>query len=232
MLEVKIIETVPLKKGDYKAVLGFAGAGFIGSTAVMFISRSKGFKQIACIRSPHIPPMTLIIDGIPTPSFRIYLDDVNGLIFLVTESLVPAESCWPIAKELLKWLNEKGVKEIYSLDGLPFSASSPEIKVLGYSNKIDLSGFGIPLLREGAVTGLDSCLMEECVEKGITYVSLFIPTNKLTSIDYIGSANAIDVLNKLFKLGVDSSPLKIGDESNKKAAVKKPSGFSRIFGKN
>jgi uncharacterized protein len=232
MIDVEIYETIPLNKGNYKAILGFAGPGFIGSTAVMFISRYKKLKQVAEIRSPYIPPMTLIIEGTPTPSFRIYFDALNDLIFIVTESLIPAEGCWPIAKELFKWLIEKGAKEIYSLEGLPFSVSSSEIKVLGYSNKIDLNVFGIPSLKEGAITGLDSCIMKECIDNGTTYVSLLLPTNKLTNIDYGGAANAIDMLNKIFKLEVDSTPLKISDESIKKSSVQKQSTFSRIFSKD
>ena len=49
--EVKVIETASFKKGDYKAILGFAGAGFIGNTSVMFITRSKGLKLIGHLKS-------------------------------------------------------------------------------------------------------------------------------------------------------------------------------------
>lgn len=228
---VEIKEIKPLEKGNYKAVLGFAGAGFIGNTATMFITRTNGYQQIAWIKSNYIPPMTLITNSTPMQSFRIHVNEAEKILFIITESLIPSEGCWPIAEVLLKWLKTKGVQEIYSLDGLPFSVVSPEIKALTYSFKIDLMKQGYPALREGALSGINSCILEECVEQGYPYACIFIPTNKLTSIDYAGSANAIDVLNKLFKLGVDSSPLRFSDDTQKKAAEQKQSGFGKMFKK-
>ena len=228
---VEIKEIKPLEKRDYKAVLGFAGAGFIGNTATMFVTRTRGFQQVAWVKSNHIPPMTLITNGAPMQSFRVHLDEAEKILFIITESLIPAEGCWPIAKELIRWLKAKGVQEIYSLDGLPFSAVSPEIKALTYSFKVDLAKQGYPALREGALSGINSCILDECVEKDFPYACIFIPTNKLTSIDYAGSADAIDVLNKLFKLGVDSSPFRGADDAQKKAAEQKQSGFGKMFRK-
>ena len=95
---VEIIETSPIKKGDYRIVLGFAGAGFIGNTATMYAIRAKGFKQVAYLKSNHIPPMTLIINGNPIQSFRVHLDENEKIIFVVTESLIPTEGCRPIAR--------------------------------------------------------------------------------------------------------------------------------------
>jgi len=229
MTDVEIVESSPLKKSDYKVVLGFAGAGFIGNTAAMFIARSKRFKLVAHIRSSYVPPMTLIIEGNPTPSFRIYVDETGSLLFAITENLISAEGCYAISRELMSWLREKGAKEIYVIDGLPFSAVSSEIKVLGYSNEIDLGKQGIQSIREGALQGLNSCIMEECLDKGVPFVYLFIPTNKLTNIDYGGSADAVDVLNKLFKLGVDTSPLRGGEEAQRRLSEQKPSGLGKVF---
>jgi predicted ATP-grasp superfamily ATP-dependent carboligase len=228
---VEIKEIKALEKRDYKAVLGFAGAGFIGNIATMFVARTRGFQQVAFVKSNYIPPMMLISNGTPMQSFRIHLDEFDNILFVVTESLIPAEGCWPIAGELLKWLKAKGVQEIYSLDGLPFSAVSPEIKALTYSSKIDLVKHGYPAIREGALSGMNSCLLDECIEKGFPYACIFIPTNKLTSIDYSGSADAVDVLNKLFKFGVDSSPLRGSDESQRKATEQKQSGLGKVFRK-
>lgn len=225
MSEVEMIESTPFKKGDFKAILGFAGAGFIGNTAAMFIVRSKGFQQVAQVRSTHVPPMTLIVNGTPMPSFRVHVDEPRSILFVITENLIPAEGCWPITQTLLKWFRDKGVKEIYSLNGLPFSVTSPTIKVLGYGNKIDIGKLGITPIKEGALSGLDSCMLDECIEKGVPFAQLFFPTNKLTSIDYGGAANAVDALNNLFKFGVDSSTLRLNDDAQRRAAEKRQPGL-------
>ncbi len=229
--QVEIKEVKLLEKKEYKAILGFAGAGFIGNTATMFIARSKGFPQVAYIKSNHVPPMTLITNGTPMPSFRMHLDESTNTLLIITESLIPSEGCWAIAKELLKWLKAKGVQEIYSVDGLPFSAVSSEIKAMTFSHKIDFSKYSFPGVREGAISGINSCMLEECVEKDYQYACIFIPTNKLTSIDYAGSADAIDVMNQIFKFGVDPSPLRGSDEAQRKIAEQKHSGLGKMFKK-
>jgi len=226
----EIVETSPIKKGDYRAVLGFAGAGFIGNSATMFAIRAKGFKQVAYLKSNHLPPMTLFSNGNPMQSFRVHLDENEKIIFVVTENLIPADGCRPIALELFEWLKLKGVKEIYSIDSLPFSNMPPEIKALVYSYKIDLSKLGYPALKEGALSGVSSCILDQCLEEGFPFACLIVPTNKLTSMDYPGSADAIDILNKVFKLGVDPSTLRGVDQSQKTA--EKPSGFGKIFKKS
>jgi predicted ATP-grasp superfamily ATP-dependent carboligase len=225
-----VVETVSIKKGEYKAILGLAGAGFIGNTSVMFSVRIKGFPKVAHVKSSHIPPMTLISNGEPIQSFRIHVDEEDKLLFVITESLIPAEGCWPIAEALLKWLKEKNTKEIYAIDGLPFSAISSDVKALVYANKMDPGRFEYPLLREGAVSGINSCVLEDCVENKFPYACLFIPTTKLTSIDYTGSANAVEVMNKLFKLGVDHSPLRGTDEAKK--TEQRQTGLGRLFKKS
>jgi uncharacterized protein len=227
---VKIIETSPIKIGDYKVVLGLAGAGFLANTATMYAIRTKGFKQVAYVKSSHIPPMTLIINGAPIQSFRVHLDENEKIIFIVTESLIPTEGCRPIAMELLEWLKSKGAKEIYSIEGLPYSGLSPEIRALVYSYKIDLVKTGYPSIKEGALSGVNSCIMDQCLEEGFPFACFFVPTTKLTSIDYTGSANAVDVLNTMFKLGVDPSPLRGADQAQK--TTEKKSGLGNIFKKD
>lgn len=227
---VKIIETSPIKNGDYKVVLGFAGAGFIANTATMYAIRARGFKQVAYLKSNLLPPMTLIINGTPIQSFRVHLDENEKTIFVVTESLIPTEGCRSIAMELLEWLKSKGAKEIYSIEGLPFSNLPSEIRALIYSNKIDLTKTGYPTVKEGALSGVNSCIMDQCLEEGFPFACLFVPTNKLTNIDYSGSADAIDILNKMFKLGVDPSPLRAADQSHR--TTEKTSGLGKIFKKD
>jgi uncharacterized protein len=226
---VEIKELRSLEKGSYRAVFGLAGAGFIGNTSTMFAARSKAYKQIAWVKSSYIPPMTLITNGAPMQSFRIHLDESEKIIFVITESLIPAEGCWPIAEALTTWLKGKGVQEMYSVDGLPFANTPVGVKAYTYCSKIDISNLGFLSLKEGALSGINSCILEECAEKGYPYVSIFIPTNKLTSIDYSGSADAVDVMNRFFKLGVDPSPLRGSDEAQKKMAEQRSPGIGKMF---
>ncbi len=89
---------------------------------------------------------------------------------------------------------------------------------------------GYPPLKEGALSGVNSCILDKCLEEEFPYACFFVLTQKLTSVDYLGSANAIDILNKLFKLGVDPSPLRGVEQSLKTS--EKTGGFGKIFKKS
>jgi predicted ATP-grasp superfamily ATP-dependent carboligase len=53
-------------------------------------------------------------------------------------------------------------------------------------------------------------------------------------MDYGASADAVDAMNRLFKLGVDPTPLRRSDDAVKKATAdqqKRPGGFSKLLKK-
>jgi predicted ATP-grasp superfamily ATP-dependent carboligase len=216
--DVSIIETISVKKKNYTALIGFAGAGFIGNTALMYAVRSKNYKQVGYVKSVQVPPMMLFVEGEPYPSFRIYIDDEGERLYVITENLISAEGSWPITYKLIDWFQSKGVKDIIAIEGLPFGNLPANVKVVGYSTeKEKLNSIGIQPLREGAVSGLYASMMEECIHRKLPWTILFIQTMKLTNIDYGAAGDAIEALNNIFKLGVDPKPLWESEEAIKKA---------------
>ncbi len=226
MANVQVVETGQLRKGEYRAVLGFAGVGFAGGTACMFIARSRGLRMVAYVSSPLLPPMTLVVNGELAPSFRIYADEENRLLYAVTELLLSPDASHAVASELVKWMREKGVKEIYIMDGYPGVASPEGPKALGIAQGIDLSKAEVIQLREGAVSGLSSSALEACRESGIPFAVLLIPTTKLTTIDHSASADAVETLAKIFKIELDASMLR-----NAAGTVAQPKQKGSILGK-
>ncbi|MEM4727122.1 MAG: PAC2 family protein, partial [Candidatus Bathyarchaeia archaeon] len=128
--DVEVVETLPLEKGKYTVFLGFAGFGMIGSTAAMYIVRSRGFIERGYVRSKLISPMMILIDGRPRPPFRIYGGD-EGLVFIVSEAFLTTESSWPLGLGVMEWLSKKGVKEIVSMEGVLSGAR--ERVIMGFS---------------------------------------------------------------------------------------------------
>lgn len=227
---VEIVETAPIRKKPSTAVAGFAGPGFIGSTAVMYIVRDRGLKQLAYVRSQLIPPMMLLIDGRPTNAFRIYAGEREDQLLMVSEALIPSEGSWIIGTELMEWLTDKGASALVSIEGLPFGPPSGERIVLGFSTRRkDLADFGVQPTQEGVISGVNACLLDECLRRGLSWTSLFVGTNVVSGIDYGGSAAVIEVLNKMFGLGVDVTPLKQRDEMMRKMTERRmrgePGGF-------
>lgn len=207
--DVEIIEISPVKRKKYTVITGFTGSGFIGNTALMYVVRNKRFKMRAQVRSELIPPMMLIIDGEPVPVFRIYSDDKDELLFVMSEALIIADNTWLIGIRLMEWLREKGVKEIVSIEGMPFGTTSEKRLVFGFSlPERNLASYDVRATREGGVSGLNAVMLEESMKERIPWVTIFVPTPHSQTIDYGGAAVVIEVLNKMFKLGVDPAPLK------------------------
>jgi len=211
--DVEIVETLPIEKDKPTVITGFAGPGFIGSTATMYIVRNRSFRQRAHVRSQLIPPMILLIEGRPTQPFRIYSYDEEDLLLVTTETLIATDNSWPISLKLMEWLIGKGAAAFISIEGMPLSASFKERMVLGFStHRKDLAQFGVQPTKEGAISGVSACMLDECLRRGLSWTSLFVPTNQVSTVDYGGSAAVIEVLNRMFKFGVDVTPLKKRDE--------------------
>ena len=202
-MDVEFVETTPIEGGRYTAVTGFAGPGFIANTSLMYVIRRAGFGLRAYLKTPLLPPMMLIVEGQPLHSFRIYGD--KGLLMIVSEVLPTSENAWRIGGELFRWLMDKGVSEFIAVEG----SLRPFREVVGYSTEgRRLQDAGVRMTREGAVTGINACLMEECLRRKIPWTSIFIPTSTVSSIDYGGVAEAVEILNRLFNLKVDTTPLR------------------------
>ena len=227
---VEIVETVPVKRGKLTVVNGFAGPGFIGNTAMMYLVNSKGFRQRAYVRSQLIPPMMILIDGHPRHAFRIYSGEEGDLLFVTCDMLISAENAWPVSLKLMEWLSVKGAETFISIEGMPFRVPSKERPVLGFSTGgEDLSKFGVHPTREGSISGMNACMLEECMRRNLSWISLLVPTDIVSTIDYGSVAAVIEVLNRRFKLGVDVTPLKQRDEMIRRMAERRMKGKSRGF---
>jgi len=228
---IEIIEDEPVNRGKITAITGFSGPGYIGNNALMFIARNKGYRLKAHVKSNLIPPMTLLIDGKPTPSFRIYGDNKGELLIVLCETMISGENAWAIGKKLMEWLKEKGVNKIISVEGMPFGTSTGETIVFGYSTKgQDLTTFGVRQTPEGAVSGLNAVLLEESSKHGVRWISLFPTTSMMTTIDYKGAAAVVEVLNRMFKLDVDATPIKKRDEMVKQIIQKRRRASGGFWG--
>lgn len=227
---IKIIEIEPIGKGNYKVLTGFTGPGYIGNTALMYIARSLGFKLNVKISSRIVPPMMLLVDGKPTPALRIYCDKKRNLLFIISEALISMENAWFLGTKLMEWFQGKGVREIISIEGMPFGTLKGENMIFGYSSTgRNLSDFGVRTTKEGAISGLNAVFLEESMKLGMSWISLFVTTPLVTSIDYGGAATVIEVLNRMFKLDVDPTPLRKSEEFRKMMTEQRRKQESRGF---
>ena len=225
---VDIVEISPVKNSQPIVITGFTGPGFIGNTALLYIARQKGFIQRAQVKSHLIPPMMLLIEGVPTPVFRIYGDKNNETLLVISEALINPENAWPIGIKLMEWLRGKGVKEIISIEGMPFGTPEGERPIFGFSSSgRDFSQVDIRPTNDGGISGLNAVLLEEALKYKVPWTTLLVPTGQAQTIDYGGAADLIEALNRMFKFGVDTSLLRQSEGFRKKAMERARGGEQR-----
>jgi predicted ATP-grasp superfamily ATP-dependent carboligase len=228
--KILINELTPLKKTRPSVIFAFTGPGFIGNTALMYIVRNKGFELKAELRSKLLPPTVLLMEGKPIHPFRIYTDNKDELLVVVSESLVTPESSWDIGAKLMDWVLEKGAKDFVCIEAMPMPQQLKDNPIFGFSiPERELTKFGARPLTEGGVSGLNAVLFEEALKRDLPWTTLLIPTALVSSIDYAGATSLISVLNKMYKLGVDVTPLKrsmeMRDEISQKAGTEEKRGL-------
>jgi predicted ATP-grasp superfamily ATP-dependent carboligase len=233
MSKLEIIEISKLPKKKLTLITGFAGVGFIGNTVLMHMAHTKGLRQIAYLHGDIIPPLMVFYDGKPRPCFRIYTDASEEFLLMITEALISSEAAWIIGKELMKWLSNTELKEIIAIDGVPLSQMGRNIFGFTTGGR-DLPNYGIQNLPSGAISGINAAMLYEAEKKNIAWTSIFIPSQIISGTDYQGAVTAINLLNKMFNLNIDSEQLqRISDitlRAEAKRRQEKKGGFlNRIF---
>ena len=117
--EVNIVETEKAELKEPLVILGFAGAGLVGGIAVTHIIDQLKMKKIAYVRSRHMPPAVVFMDGQLRHPFRIYSGKEGKLCAIVCEIPLRSDGLYPIASTLLDWAEEKGARELVVLEGAP-----------------------------------------------------------------------------------------------------------------
>jgi len=206
MSGLEIIELFEVPKKKRTVITGFAGAGYIGNTALMHVVRKKGLKQVAYLHGNKMPPIMVLEGGSPKHSFRIYTDSSDEILFLITEAMISDDSAWLIGQEVVKWLKGKGLKEIIAFEGFPFAQTGENVFGFTTTGK-NLQEYNIQPLNQGAISGVNASMLERTMKDGIPWTTIFVPTRIVSSIDYNGAISAIKVLNNMFQMNVDTEEL-------------------------
>jgi predicted ATP-grasp superfamily ATP-dependent carboligase len=127
-------------------------------------------------------------------------------MFLVSEATITGKSAWDIGQELMRWLQEKGVNEIISMEGFPFA--NPSDSIFGFTTgDKNLLEYNVQPIDQGAVSGINASLLENAIKKDIPWTTIFIPTRIVSGIDYKATISAIQVLGNMFNIDINTEQL-------------------------
>ena len=203
-------EVYEIKKTVLKSPVvfaGFVGAGLVGPLAVGCMIDKLKMKEIAYLRSRHLPPSTVFMQGRLRHPFRLYSNDDGTICAIICEITLPF-GLYDIVSTILDWAEKNGSHEIVILDGVAskthdgkaFCAAEEDLCRVMESNDINM----IP---QGFITGVAGGLLNECLMRPIQGITLLVKAND-KGADPLAAATLLDAVNRAYGLNINTSDLR------------------------
>jgi len=186
---------------------GFVGAGLVGPLSVGYMIEKLKMKEIAYLRSRHLPPSTVFMQGRLRHPFRLYSNNDGTICAVICEITLPF-GLHDIVNTILDWAEKNGSHEIVILDGVAskthdgkaFCAAEEDLCRVMESNDIDM----IP---QGFITGVAGGLLNECLMRPIQGITLLVKAND-RGPDPLAAATLLDAVNRAYGLNINTSDLR------------------------
>jgi len=189
---------------DAAVLMGFPGSGLVGTIALQYMVEQLEFELIGTMTSKFFPPLAMMNKGVINDPVRIYLK--NDVVAIVADIPIHPMICYEIANGLLDWLALFKPKEVLTIAGI--ITNEPEKRVFGVATTRE----ALPRIQDfteilpiGSISGIASSILTECKIRGIPGYGLLGET--VNAPDPRSSAATIEVLNKMYNLGLDVQPL-------------------------
>ena len=187
---------------------GFVGAGLVGPLSVGYVIDKLKMEEIGYLRSRHLPPSTVFMQGRLRHPFRFYANNDGTICAIICEITLQMQGLYDIISTILDWAEEKGSHEIVILDGVAsathddkaFCAAEEDLCRVMEDNDIKM----IP---QGFITGVAGGLLNECLVRKIQGVTLLVKAND-KGPDPLAAATLVDAVNRAYGMDIDTSGLR------------------------
>ncbi len=205
-------EVVEFEKRNYSTPLvlgGFYGRGFTGSVSIGYIIEALGLQEIAHVRSQHIPPVAVFIDGELRHPFRIYSDKTGSLATIICEVPIDMEGLYETSNVILNWLEKVRPREIVILDAMPVNGIPEERHVYCAANPKrieELKAYQISSAESAMIGGIAGAVLSECLTRKMPALSLL--TEVSVNLPDPGAVlSLVTALNSVYSLKIDTKEL-------------------------
>ena len=204
--EAEIYETGKNNLKNPTIFVGFVGAGLAGTIAIDHMINELGMKEVGFLRSKHLPPSTVFMQGRLRHPFRIYSNDDGSICAIICEIIISKDGIYNIAMAILEWAEKKGSTEIIVLDGVAASKHDGEAF---FAAEVDLCRImeenDIKMIPQGFITGISGGILNECLIRKIRGVTLLVKADEMTP-DPVAATTIIEAVNRLCLLYTSPSP--------------------------
>jgi uncharacterized protein len=162
------------------------------------------FELAGTMTSRYFPPLAMMNKGVINDPVRVYMK--NDITAILADIPINPMICYEISNGILDWLAPYKPKEVVTIAGIV--TNEPEKRVFGVATTNDalqrIQDHTI-VLPIGSISGIASSILTECKIRGIPAYGLLGET--VNAPDPRSSAATIEVLNKMYNLGLDVKPL-------------------------
>jgi len=198
------IYSQPIPDNNAAVLMGFPGSGLVGTIALQYMVDQLEFELIGTMTSKFFPPLAMMNKGVINDPVRIYMK--KDVAAIVADIPIHPMICYEIANGLLDWLVAFKPKEVVTIAGI--ITNEPEKRVFGVATTAEalqrIQEYTL-ILPIGSISGIASSILTECKIRGIPGYGLLGET--VNAPDPRASAATIEVLNKMYNLGLDVQPL-------------------------
>jgi len=205
---------------------GLPGVGSVGKVAADCLCTALECTHLRSFFSRGFPAQVMVGDGVAELLHaEIHLPKGKDNLLILTGDAQPAgiKDMYSLAGEILEAAKSMGADQIVALAA--YVGDSPE-KVVGVSSEEDgikdLEKAGIPVLRSGAIGGINGLLAGMAPIYGLRGYCLLGTTSGDDLIDLRATSNLLDAIKKALDLDVPLQVLPMTEEPGK------PSSFEEM----
>lgn len=204
---VEIREFQKLDLRNYTLIEGFPGIGLVGTIAAKYLIEKLNMQKLGYIHSDIFVPMIRVREGKPVYPSRLFVSREKKLLVMISEQIIPNNNTNEFALEIIKWVKEKKISRIISLNGIQSGEQDETVYGIGSNDKSveSLRNFGTEIVKEGITTGISAVIMLELKTYPVEALSL-LASIKLPA-DYKAAAVLVKKLNEILGLQIDIGPL-------------------------
>ncbi len=209
-LEINFVELKQKNLKGYTLIEGFPGLGLVGTIAAKYLVERLKLEEIGYIESNAFTPIIRIHKGQPVRPVRIHISEKHKLVVIISEQIIPTITVNKLAKSLINWVEQKGIKKVISIAGIKDSTQTNNNKIYGISccssDSDLLKEHKVQLIEDGITTGVAAMILLELKNNPNVDGYSLLGNAKLTA-DYNAAAESLKKLDEIIGLNLDIIPL-------------------------
>lgn len=193
-------------------ILGFLGSGLVGDIVASEVIEQLDMVQIGYIITEDLPPIAVFHEGVLKHAFRLYYCGEKNVIVALCEIPFNQSSTYSdLARLITDWAIKIDMDEICVIQGLGEQGFPEEhpIYVAAEKEVIDriMEVGGMEVLPKGLIMGPEAAVLNEGLNNQLNCYALLTPVN--AQLPNPGAAaEIVDILNKIYNFGLDSTKLR------------------------